>query len=234
MALTSICALAAWVLLAVPSVAADNTSLKRGGQLYDNWAKLTGVKTQGNHALYPATAKKSGDSTHRCKECHGWDYIGDKGRYAKGSHYTGIPGVWPAHTQSAEVLTGALTSAIAGHDFSAQLNAADIAALVRFLREGLIDYGAAVGSGGGDAAKGKPLYEGQCSSCHGADGNEMDFKPKKEGDQGVGWLARDNPQESLHKIRWGHPGRDMPSTVVDGGLTAQQTVDLLKYTTTLP
>lgn len=30
---------------------------------------------------------------------------------------------------------------------------------------------------------------------------------------GVGWLSNDNPQETLHKIRWGHPGTGMPSMV---------------------
>ncbi len=43
----------------------------------------------------------------------------------------------------------------------------------------------------------------------------------------------DNPQETLHKIRWGHPGTAMPS-MVDVGLTDQQIGDILAYAQTLP
>ncbi|GAB4564612.1 MAG: hypothetical protein Tsb0017_24680 [Geothermobacteraceae bacterium] len=46
-------------------------------------------------------------------------------------------------------------------------------------------------------------------------------------------LARKNPQETLHKIRFGHPGSDMPSMVVDAGLGEKQISDLLAYTQTL-
>ena len=56
---------------------------------------------------------------------------------------------------------------------------------------------------------------------------------KKEGIQGIGWLARKNPQESLHKIRWGNPGSDMPSMVVDAGLSDAESVDILAYSATL-
>ncbi len=84
----------------------------------------------------------------------------------------------------------------------------------------------------GDAGNGQGLYNANCSSCHGADGNALDFK-SSEGIQGVGWLADDNPQETLHKIRWGHPGTAMPSAVDDGGLTDEETGDILAYGQTL-
>ena len=45
----------------------------------------------------------------------------------------------------------------------------------------------------------------------------------------IGWLARANPQESLHKIRWGHPGSKMPSAVADHGLSDDDTVQILRY-----
>lgn len=210
----------------------QTADLKTGGLLYDNWLKLSDFIPEGNHPLYPPEAKKSGKTTWRCKECHGWDYIGDKGRYSKGSHYTGIKGVYDVRSQDPGLLYSSLTNSDAKHDFSAVLSSFQLWSLVKFLREGQADIELVIDSRGkanGNAAKGKVLFDAQCSSCHGADGNEIDFKDKKEGTQGVGWLANDNPQESIHKIRWGHPGSDMPSMIVDSKLSGQDPIDILSY-----
>lgn len=216
----------------------QKADIKLGGLLYDNWPKIKKVKVSGNHPAYPAMAKKKGGDTWRCKECHGWDYIGKDGRYKKGSHYTGIKGVYGARTKSPEELYGALTSAKMKHDFSGYLTDSDTWALVRLIREGLIDIGTAInadGSAKGNPDKGKPLFESSCAdaACHGVDGNKADFEKKKGGIQGVGWLANDNPQETLHKIRWGHPGTRMPSAIVDDKLSDAETIDILSYAQTL-
>ncbi|MDF1527074.1 MAG: c-type cytochrome [bacterium] len=209
--------------------------LKLGGLLYDKWYKIAGAEVSGNHPLYPMDGKKSGGDTWRCKECHGWDYIGKEGRYKKGSHYTGIDGVYGARNKSPDELFKAITS---GSHGIKELTASseNVWALVKFIREGLIDINTALNTDGkpvGDAASGKTLYGSGCSACHGADGNKIDFNKDKDGPQGVGWLANDNPQETLHKIRWGHPGSKMPSTVADKGLSDPDTVNLLTYSQTL-
>jgi thiosulfate dehydrogenase len=216
---------------------AENSSyqqadIRNGGLLYDNWPKMKKADIKDTHPIYPADSKKSGKSTWRCKECHGWDYIGKDGRYSKGSHYTGIEGVYGERSEEPKDIFDDLTDKEDKHDFSAYLADTEIWDLVKFLREGQVDIKTALddqGNAKGDAAKGKVLYNANCTSCHGADGNEMDFKGKKDGIQGVGWLANDNPQESLHKIRWGHPGSDMPSMVIDAKLSDQDAVDILKY-----
>jgi thiosulfate dehydrogenase len=205
---------------------------KNGALLYDNWPKITKAELEGNHPLYPADAKKSGKSTYRCKECHGWDYIGNKGRYSKGSHYTGIEGVYDERSESPADLYEDLTDADDSHDFSRYLSEKEIWDLVKFLREGLAPIEKVIddqGKAKGDSANGIVLYTANCSSCHGDDGDAIDFNGKKEGIQGVGWLANKNPQESIHKIRWGHPGSDMPSMIVDAGLTEQEAIDILAY-----
>ena len=210
--------------------------LKNGALLYDNWTKITDTKPKGTHPLYPAEAKKSGISTWRCKECHGWDYIGNKGRYSKGSHFTGISGVFQKRNASPETLYNFLTDKESGHDFSKYITQEEIWDLVKFLREGQVSIESVINEknlGRGDISKGKNLYNAKCSSCHGMDGDKIDFKYKKDGLQGVGWLAVKNPQESIHKIRWGHPGSNMPSLIVDEKLSEQDAIDILTYSQSL-
>ena len=45
------------------------------------------------------TNGQQGATTWRCKVCHGWDYKGATGAYAKGSHRTGLGGILAARTQ---------------------------------------------------------------------------------------------------------------------------------------
>jgi thiosulfate dehydrogenase len=214
----------------------DDVSIITGGLLYDNWPKMVGAKPEGSHPLYPAEGNKRGGSSWRCKECHGWDYIGKDGRYSKGSHYTGIEGVLGSANKATEALYDKLSGGLENHDFSKWMNDAQLKSLALFINRGLIDmrdYMDSDGKAKGDKKIGEKLYRANCASCHGTDGNNLDFKSKEEGVQGIGWLANDNPQESLHKIRWGHPGSDMPSMVVDKGLSDSETADILAYSQTL-
>lgn len=214
----------------------ERADLKSGGLLYDKWFKLTGSKPEGTHPAYPAEGKQSGDSTWRCKECHGWDYVGKDGRYGSGSHFTGIPGLLDSRNKEPEALYSALSGTGSPHDFSKEINEDFRWALVKFIKEGQMDmrpYLDKSGQAKGSVTAGQALYGKNCEKCHGADGNAIDFNGKKEGLQGVGFLTNDNPQESLHKIRWGHPGSEMPSMVTDAGLSDQETVDILAYSQTL-
>ncbi|GAB4559683.1 MAG: hypothetical protein Tsb0017_16070 [Geothermobacteraceae bacterium] len=181
--------LIAGLLLTGTAFAADQ-AVKRGGLLYDKWFAGR-EKPRTNHPLYPATGKKKGAATWRCKECHGWDYIGSRGRYAKGSHFTGIKGTYQVAGKPVSEIESMLKNG--KHDFSRVLSNDDIRALATFLSEGQIDIVKFVGSDNralGEADGGKPLYEENCASCHGTDGGQLDFKAKKDGVQGVGWLAR--------------------------------------------
>ena len=82
--------------LATPSAAAETESaIARAGRLYDKFfAENKTTKPEADHTAYPNKGGKYGkDAYWRCKECHGWDYMGKDGAYAKGGHATGIKGV---------------------------------------------------------------------------------------------------------------------------------------------
>lgn len=212
-------------------------ALKDGAQLYDNWPKIKKASLKENHPLYPSGGKAKGSSTWRCKECHGWDYIGKDGRYSKGSHYTGIKGIYDARSKSPGDLLEVLTDRGANHDFSDHLSTQDIWSITKFIREGLIDFDSVIhadGSAKGSPERGGALFAQHCVDCHGQDGTGIDFREEEEGVHGVGWEARGNPQETVHKIRWGHPGSDMPSMIADANLSEKDVVDILAFCQTLP
>ncbi len=218
----------------------DNADLVRGGLLYDKWWKVNdGTEPSSTYSLY-TTGVKTGADTWRCKECHGWDYIGKDGRYSGGSHFTGFDGVMDASANSHSAIFDAIKDAGGDHDFSSSLSDADVLDLAKFITDGLLDMYAYMDAdtyvGTGDVTNGAALFATNCTLCHGADGTTLDFKDSA-GIQGVGWLANDNPQETFHKIRWGHPGtvapNEMPS-MVDLGLTDAETGDILTFVQTLP
>ncbi|MCP4248432.1 MAG: hypothetical protein GY778_15400, partial [bacterium] len=69
----------------------------RGGLLWDKWWVVNGAPAPGtDHPLWArqVTNTRTGSTTWRCKECHGWDYKGAAGAYGSGSHYTGFGGVF--------------------------------------------------------------------------------------------------------------------------------------------
>ena len=219
---------------------ATPATIALGGKLYDNWMKTAGVATpSGNSTLWAgqATNTRSGADTWRCKECHGWDYKGKDGAYGKGSHLTGFPGVYgAATTKTVAELTSVLKgSANANHNFSTYLNEEQISALANFLKVGAvldetqyIDY-ATKKPKSADAAKGKQLYDSTCAACHGADGKLILFGGKDS----LGFIANDNPWETIHKIRFGQPGAGMPAGV-EQQRTVQDAVDILAHAQTLP
>jgi thiosulfate dehydrogenase len=230
------------VLAAAPTPNVE--SVARGGLLYDAWWRVVpGAKEPtDNQALWAlqTTNKRKGSVSWRCKECHGWDYRGKDGAYGTGSRRTGFTGVWDAaQKKSVEELVSILRgSANPKHDFSTVLRAADISDLANFLKSGLVDTMQYVDYKakkpiGGDAGRGKTLFA-FCAACHGPDGKKLNFGTDKEPEY-VGTVAKENPQEFLHKIRVGQPGSEpaMPAALVMGW-SINQMVDVLAYSQTLP
>ncbi len=217
-----------------PKTPTNIWAISRGGQLYDKWWDvLEHDAPETTHPAYPKTGKKKGETTWRCKECHGWDYKGVDGAYAKGSHRSGIKGVRGVEG----VDPGSLVKIFKDktHRYTEHMiphSAMDKLAL--FLSFGQIDMDRYIDSttkkARGNLRRGAQFYQTICANCHGFDGKQLDFSEDDKPEY-VGTVAVKNPWETLHKIRFGQPGVGMVALSV---LAIQEQVDILTYTQTLP
>ncbi len=211
----------------------DVWAIARGGQLYDNWISVTEAdKPKGTHPAYPKAGKKKGASTWRCKECHGWDYMGKDGAYSKGSHFTGIKGVRAMVGMDVNKIHDIIKNKT--HAFTGKISHSAMEKLALFLSKGQVDNDIYIDRKSkvvrGSAKRGAAIYQTVCAKCHGYDGKEINFKepPKAEF---VGTVCKGNPWEGLHKIRFGQPGVPM---IAMTSLGIEPSVDILAYCATLP
>jgi len=228
--LSSVAALLCLTLGAPAVTAADEGALARGGRIYDKWYKVVDADAPTEpHPLYPSDkeyASKPG-SNWRCKECHGWDYIGKDGAYSAGKHHTGVPGIRGAAGSDLAKIAATLKGE--PHGYGGRMDDADIEAVALFVSKGQFDMDALIDRSTklakGDPVKGKEYYDTLCAQCHGVDGRKIeDMKP-------MGALAKGNPWENLHKILNGQPAEEMPAL---RALDIQVSVDILRYTQDLP
>ncbi len=209
-------------------------AISRGGQLYDKWWEvIESDAPKTTHPAYPKAGKKKGATTWRCKECHGWDYKGAAGAYGKGSHYSGIKGIRGAAGVDPARIRQILSDK--NHRYTAKMLPSNaLHKLALFVSFGQIDMDRyidrATKKAHGDIRRGAQFFQTICANCHGYDGRKINFKDDKNPEY-VGTVARNNPWEALHKIRFGQPGVGMVSLSV---LEVQQQVDILAYSQTLP
>ncbi len=221
------------VALSATSASADEmeSSMARGGQLYDKWYKVTGdEKPTKAHPAYPADKKyaKKPASNWRCKEGHGWDYRGKDGAYASGKHSTGIRGInRMAGADPAEVVAVLKDKT---HGYGAKMDDDDLQDVALFVAKGQVDFDKYIDRAtkkpkGGDAARGAAYYNTVCANCHARDGT----KPKDMG-KSLG-AQMGNPWEVMHKILNGQPDEKMPAL---RAFDRQVVVDILAHVATLP
>jgi thiosulfate dehydrogenase len=205
------------------------SSIARGGTLYDKWFKVLDTDApEKSNSLYPVDKKyadKPG-ANWRCKECHGWDYQGVNGAYSSGKHSTGIVGINGASGQSADAIITTVTGE--AHGYAGLLADEDLIDLANFVGQGQVDMDKYIDRASkmpkGDAVKGEAYFNTICAKCHGFEGNlPDDMKPfgKQMG----------NPWEVMHKILNGQPGEDMPAL---RALDHQITADIMSYMVSLP
>ncbi len=225
-------ALGAATVTLVAEATADETlsSIVRGGRLYDNWQSETRSPVPAEpHPAYPAGSAyaASPEVNWRCKECHGWDYLGRNGAYSKGDHYTGIKGISGMAGADPDKIIAILTDET--HGYGGLLADRDLRALANFVSQGqvymdrFIDRASRLAKG--DKTRRQSYYITICATCHGRGGLKIRTMPP------LGYVAKENPWEALHKILNGHPAENMPALrVIDMSIL----VDVLAYVQTLP
>ncbi|MCP4168987.1 MAG: cytochrome c [Chloroflexi bacterium] len=216
-------------------------SLAKGGRLYDKWWAENGVEALGvDQALWAeqSSNERSGADTWRCKECHGWDYLGADGAYGSGSHYTGFVGVLQSKDKTEDEWVAILKGETnLDHDFSDVLSNGDMHLLAKFMQEGAVDMRPYINAGkstNGDTSRGERLYGNGCTACHGDNGNEMLTDDPEDEAVILGVLANDNPWKIYHKALNGQPG--IPEMIHGHKLSwsDQDVADLVAYLQTLP
>lgn len=218
--------------LSLPALTAEageaQSSIARGGMLYDKWFAVVNVEPpKGSHPAYPKKGAAFGKSaTYRCKECHGWDYRGEDGAYAKGKHFTGIAGIRGSAGADPKAIVKILKDE--DHGYQRWLKDRDLQDLARFVSKGQLDMDRVIDrktkAVKGKAARGEAIYNTVCAKCHGLDGkghSEM---------EDIGAVAKKNPWEALHKILNGQPDETMPAL---RAFDLQISLDVLAYTQTL-
>lgn len=205
-----------------------------GGRLYDNWMNvLDKPKPKATHAAWPASnTKKKGAVTWRCKSCHGWDFKGADGKYAKGSYKTGIKGVLDVKGKDPKKIHVTLLDSTHGYTHD-MISEQYMNWLATFLSKGTYDiapYVADDGTVNGNANKGKQIFQNICAACHGFGGTALNWGTDKEPAY-IGTEANANPWEVFAKIRHGHPGVEMVSLAA---FTYEDAANVLKYVRTLP
>jgi len=220
-------------LIAIPEIVLSDeveSSIARGGRLYDKWyAVIDADDPTESHPLYP-TDKKYADKAKdnwRCKECHGWDYLGKDGAYAEGKHFSGIKGINGIAGADPATVIALLKGE--PHGYAGKMEETDFQDLANFVTQGQIDTDQYIDRGAkmpinSDKTKGEVYFNTICATCHDKSGTKpTGMKPF--GDQ------MGNPWEVMHKIMNGHPGEQMPAF---RALDRQIAVDVMSYMTTLP
>lgn len=218
-----------------PSNPSEAWILAAGGRIYDNWwVALDRQEPEGSHPSYPAAGGQEGSTTWRCKECHGWDYMGAEGVYREGSHFTGIKGIDGARGRDVAEIAELLRSPLHGYT-PEMITDEELARVAAFVSRGQVRMSDYVDLAtreiiGGNAENGRAIFQTICAACHGFDGRRLNWGDA-EGPAYVGTEAVAAPDEVLNKILNAHPGVEMVNL---RAFSVEAAGDVLRYISTLP
>lgn len=204
-------------------------TIKRGGQLYDNWVKASDQNPPaGVQPLFVDDGQTAAEETWNCSKCHGYDYTAVTGAEKKT--------VAGAKDKPASDVYAMIEGTGTQHNFGKFLSQRELLSLTRFIKEGTYDFASVIDSNGkitGSAGRGENTFVSRCAPCHASEGKRYDFDREKEGIQGLGYLANQEPLRAFHRTLWGKPGTGMPSGIIDFEKTFEEIVDVLTYAQSL-
>ena len=222
----------AFALAALPVNAEEiESKIAHGGRLYDDWINITdgdspSMRTNPNYPVDKGKMRKA--KTWLCVECHGFDYKGKDGAYAKGRHFTGVKGISGSMGVDPHEIIKTLKDKTHGLT-EGMIKVNELYNLALFVSKGQLDVYKYIdpktNTIKGDKAKGAGYFNTICVICHGMDGNKIDEMPSS-----VGEIARERPWEALHKMLNGQPGKKMPSL---RAIPLHISLDILAYAQTL-
>lgn len=225
-------------VIGAPDEPSDAWKIAAGGRIYDVWWDALGrERPRATNPNYPAAGKRSGSTTWRCVECHGWDYKGAEGVTAPGGpfadRYTGIKGLFASTGKPVEAIAAALRRP--PHNYTPDmLRDEELARVALFVTKGLHDTDRFIdrktGKVTGDPVRGAAVFQTVCAACHGYDGKALNWG-KPDAPAYVGTEAASLPWEVLHKIRNAHPGAAMVNLQA---FPLDVAIDVLAYAQTLP
>lgn len=218
-----------------PADPSETWLIAAGGRIYDNWWEaLDRPEPTETNPAYPSTGKQKGAATWRCKECHGWDYRGKDGIYARGSHYTGIKGIQDAAGRPVAEIVRLLRDA--NHPYTRDMiTDEELTRVATFVSKGQVDMHRWIDPVtrkvvAGDKARGKAIFQTVCATCHGFDGKLLDWG--EDGEHAyVGTEAASLPDEVLNKILNSHTGVQMVNL---RAFPIEDAAAVLAYAATLP
>jgi thiosulfate dehydrogenase len=205
--------------------------LSLGGKLYDDlWPILELPPPEGRNPAFADRAATDHD-TWRCVSCHGWDYAGAGGERAGVAPRAAAASLVPLKgTDPAIVIEKIIAPP---HPFpSDALPDLALFLLGAFISDGQYERSRILDEDGkarGDPDAGRAIFEGACINCHELDGRA--FLKGEVGDpSSLGRIARDRPEQALHKIMNGVPLAEMLSLRF---LSEEAIADLMAYVQTL-
>lgn len=199
-----------------------------GGKLYDNlWAATGATPPAHRNPAFPPVPEIDDADTWRCVSCHGWDYKGINGERATHGRHEAFKDL----RHLVEIDPKSIADKIRSSHTSISDKATPdfvIEVLAIFISVGMYDRDAIIDDTNrisGDRDRGRDIFEGACMNCHQPDGR-MSLRGEKGDRSSLGWIARNRPEQAVHKILNGVPGAEMLAV---GFLEPHQIVNLLAY-----
>lgn len=189
----------------------DTFVVSLGGKLYDDfWEASDTAPPKRRNPAFPSDISVADKDSWRCVSCHGWDYNGADKTADSEQQRRQFVGLRQLYGVDPYTVSELFSKAHADHPVQEQAGVA-LDLLVLFVSAGQYQTR--------DVKTFKPLttegfnrardiFEGVCMSCHDPDG-KSGFEARPGLRQSLGWLARNKPRRTMHKIVNGVPGRAM-------------------------